>query len=180
MRKDVECTFGILKGCWRVLKSGIRVHGHESTDLVWKTCCALHNWLLNIDGLDEEWTQGVLSLWEGELGQYDMDDIEFKPEHIRERLSSIEALCHYDSSNTLLHDGGDDDDCDNANPVVNTGTPTIEEPLPPPSAGQVCIVRKLTNEQFRSRLVEHFNILYQKNEIKCPRRLGKRQPIIPC
>jgi hypothetical protein len=134
--------------------------------------------LLDIDGLDEQWTQGVPSSWEGELGQYDMDDIEFIPEHIRDRPST-EALRHYDSSNTLLHHGGDDDDCDNANPVVNAGTPTIEEPLPPPSAGQVCIVRKLTNEQFRSRLVEHFNILYQKNEIKWPRRLGKRQPIMP-
>jgi hypothetical protein len=26
IRKDVECTFGILKGRWRILKAGIRVH----------------------------------------------------------------------------------------------------------------------------------------------------------
>ncbi len=26
MRKDVECTFGILKGRWRILKSGVRLH----------------------------------------------------------------------------------------------------------------------------------------------------------
>jgi hypothetical protein len=33
MRKDVECTFGILKGRWRILKSGIRVSGHQATDI---------------------------------------------------------------------------------------------------------------------------------------------------
>ncbi len=27
LRKDVECTFGILKGRWRILKTGIRLHG---------------------------------------------------------------------------------------------------------------------------------------------------------
>ena len=32
LRKDVECTFGILKGRWRVLKTGIRLHRTESVD----------------------------------------------------------------------------------------------------------------------------------------------------
>ena len=53
LRKDVECTFGILKGRWRILKTGIRIHGVESADKIWLTCCALHNWLLETDGLDE-------------------------------------------------------------------------------------------------------------------------------
>ena len=46
MRKDVECTFGILKGRWRILKSGIRLHGVDVADNIWMTCCALHNLLL--------------------------------------------------------------------------------------------------------------------------------------
>jgi len=25
MRKDVECTFGILKGMWQILKAGVRI-----------------------------------------------------------------------------------------------------------------------------------------------------------
>jgi DDE superfamily endonuclease len=50
MRKDAESTFGILKWRWRLLKTGIRLHSHKATDMIWKACCALHNWLL-VDGL---------------------------------------------------------------------------------------------------------------------------------
>ena len=56
LRNDVECTFGILKGRWRILKSGIRIHGvTEQPNKVWLTCCAFHNMLLDIDGLDLQW-----------------------------------------------------------------------------------------------------------------------------
>jgi len=49
LRKDVECTFGIFKGHWRILKTGIRLHGVEVANKISKTCCALHNMLLEID-----------------------------------------------------------------------------------------------------------------------------------
>ncbi|KAL7475023.1 hypothetical protein ACHAW6_000957 [Cyclotella cf. meneghiniana] len=55
IRKDVECTFGILKGCWHILKSEVRLQGVDVVDKVRLTCCTLHNWLLNIDGLDTTW-----------------------------------------------------------------------------------------------------------------------------
>ena len=37
MRKDVECVFGILKGRFRVLKTGIRLHGIKAADKIWLT-----------------------------------------------------------------------------------------------------------------------------------------------
>ena len=78
LRKDVECTFGILKGRWRILKTGIRIHGTDGPDKVFLTCCALHNKLLDVDGLDKAWEQGVQSIWEGQydndLGDNDNDD----------------------------------------------------------------------------------------------------------
>jgi hypothetical protein len=49
LRKDVECTFGILKSCWRILKTGIRLHTTKEADNVWLTCCALHNILLEVE-----------------------------------------------------------------------------------------------------------------------------------
>jgi hypothetical protein len=59
MRKDVECTFSILKGQWRIIKSGVRLCGVDALYYVWLTCCALHNWLLEVDGLKEEWVGDV-------------------------------------------------------------------------------------------------------------------------
>ena len=70
MRKDVECTFGILKGRFRLLKAGVRLDGINAVDNVWFTCCALHNWLLEIDGITGEWKDGVpVSDWEGGDGE---------------------------------------------------------------------------------------------------------------
>ena len=37
IRKDAECTFGIMKGRFCVLKTGTRVHGHVATDRIWLT-----------------------------------------------------------------------------------------------------------------------------------------------
>ena len=31
---------------------------------MWLTCCALHNLLLDIDGLDKDWDNGIPSCWE--------------------------------------------------------------------------------------------------------------------
>jgi hypothetical protein len=59
LRIDVECTFGILKGQWRILKSGIRLRGTSNPDKVFRTCCALHNLLLDVDGVNKEWNNGV-------------------------------------------------------------------------------------------------------------------------
>jgi hypothetical protein len=67
-QKDAECVFGILKGKWCILKTGIRLAGTEVADRIWLTCCALHNMLLEVNGLDMQWRNGVASDWEGELG----------------------------------------------------------------------------------------------------------------
>lgn len=41
-------------------------------DQLWLTCCALHSLLLNVDGLDDDWGNGVPSYWEDINNQYDM------------------------------------------------------------------------------------------------------------
>ena len=37
IRKDVECTFGILKGRFRILKAGMILHGVDVVNDIWKT-----------------------------------------------------------------------------------------------------------------------------------------------
>ena len=64
MRKDVECAFGILKGRFTILRYGTRFQSITRCDQLWLTCCAIHNMLLDIDGLDENWDNGTPSNWE--------------------------------------------------------------------------------------------------------------------
>ena len=59
MRKDIECTFGILKHRFAILKNGIRLGSISQCDQVWRTCCALHNRLIFIDELDKGWENGI-------------------------------------------------------------------------------------------------------------------------
>jgi hypothetical protein len=95
MRKDVECTFGILKGRFRILKTGIRLQKIEAVDKIWLTCCALHNLLLESDGLDENWESGVPSDWAGELGEHSPEDVRLHvplPAAIEQLNLSDEAL----------------------------------------------------------------------------------------
>ena len=49
VRKDVECTFGKLKGRFRILATASRLCNITQMDDVWKTCCALHNILMDHD-----------------------------------------------------------------------------------------------------------------------------------
>jgi hypothetical protein len=63
------------------------------------TCCALHNWLLEIDGLDDKWTEGEASEWEGDLGIFDsteevMENVPFDIQH----LHGTQPLHNYDAS----------------------------------------------------------------------------------
>jgi hypothetical protein len=58
-RKDVECTFGILKSRWRFLRNGIVLQNQSSIDFAFFTCCILHNLILEFDGLDNRWEENV-------------------------------------------------------------------------------------------------------------------------
>ena len=56
----------------------MRIHGVDSVDHIWFTCCALHNWLLEIDGLTHKWVGGVKMLtseWDGEMGSLEFDGV---------------------------------------------------------------------------------------------------------
>lgn len=74
---------------------GICVHGLSSADRIGKTCCALHYMLLEVGGLDEAWTDGISSYWEGEAGMIsDSCDSTFAIN----RLCNPSCDCSFDSS----------------------------------------------------------------------------------
>ena len=48
VRKDVECTFGILKKRWKILNNGIYYRDIVKCDQIFKVCCWLNNYMLDI------------------------------------------------------------------------------------------------------------------------------------
>ncbi len=53
VRKDVECTFGILKSRFRFLKNPVKFHHPDTIQDAFKCCAILHNILLQYDELDQ-------------------------------------------------------------------------------------------------------------------------------
>ena len=62
-RKDVECVFGILKKRFLILKHPIRIHDPCRIERIFRTCCVLHNLLLDFDGFtDWNWSEEDVSV----------------------------------------------------------------------------------------------------------------------
>ena len=51
-RKDVECTFGIMKRRFRILKVPLEFKSASTITDIFRVCCVLHNMLLDFDDLD--------------------------------------------------------------------------------------------------------------------------------
>ena len=62
MRHDVECTSGIPKSRFRILKAEDWLRSVNLIDRIWSTCCTLHNWLLEINVNSVKW-QGEIILF---------------------------------------------------------------------------------------------------------------------
>jgi hypothetical protein len=136
---------------------GIRLHVVSKVDDIWKTCCALHNMLLHVDGLNKPW-DGVnmpSSDYEGRFGEFDFDDVPLS----MQRLYSPEEIRAYDASSTNGTSG-----CSSSSDGSGSDDHRVDG---------VRIVRNLSLGYFRSRLVEHFDILFHKGMIKWPRSRGQ-------
>jgi DDE superfamily endonuclease len=165
-RKDAECTFGILKGRFRVLKTGIRLEGAAAADKVWLTCCALHNLLLEEDDLDD---------WNGDLGLNEVADLHYAPLALQ-RLGAEE----YAGFGSRRHErevtqqqqnrrNWEALQADNEDVVQEDDDHLLPGDVRYDREGAV-IVNSLSYDDFRNRLVEHFDILHRQNKVRWPRR----------
>ena len=173
-RKDAECTFGILKGRWRILQTGIRLEGPQAADNVWLTCCALHNLLLEADGLSEPWDESIGRNDVGECRQYapfaiqrlaDKDIARFGT-RAHEREAAAAAI--RDRMINQQRDDGDDIPEDPGDNVEDDDY--LEEQQPAVSEDGAIYVNSLSYGDFRSRLVIQFDILFRQHKIKWPTR----------
>ena len=174
MRKDVECTFGILKGRWRIIKAGIRVHGEYAADSVWITCCSLHNFLLEVDGIDSEWNSDYL----GEMGNLDMEEEQCQQENFA--LMRLRKSTNYRNFDISGMGRGNDVIRNNEEEENLLEEPIVDKEREQELLGDVektVNVTDLSLETFRSLLVEHFDILYHKKQIHWPSK-RKNAPTI--
>ena len=161
MRKDVECTFGIMKGRFRILKTGIPLHGIEATDRIWLTCCSLHNFLLEEDGLDSGWD---MNQYMTHHGHHDEDDSNCFLGH---PLNSTQAELQLQFDTSGMGNGSD-----------RTRRTTAFQAIPngegPPQVNEdgAIKVHTLTLQHFRAKLVQNFDILWQQEQIQWPSRTG--------
>ena len=128
------------------MKSGIRVHGRDlfhKADNIWFTCCALHNWLLDVDGLGAQWAEGVQGDWEGSWGLHDSSDA------ARFGVSRDADLSGFGGIDAV--DGTD-----------------LEEPGSTPAR----TVRHMDQFVFREKLINHFNCKWRRHEVTWPSRNG--------
>jgi hypothetical protein len=164
----------MLQGRWRILKAGIRVHGLKIADDIWYTCCALHNMLLNVDGLDKRWKKGVSSDFQGELGWHAVGDVEAYAPLIFRRVRSgipgheIRQLDLSENHSRDVHFGDTDieeeDQEDEEEENIRTNNKNYR-------------VLHMSNKYFRKKLVEHFHRRWSSQipseKIKWPSRTGK-------
>ena len=183
MRKDVECTFGILKGRWRILKVGIRLHSISDVDRVWKTCCALHNFLLHSDGLNIRWKKARRragqSDYEGELGLHDLVDsqrLHVTGDYDTSGMRLAEAEIEDEERGEDFHEVWDDEivDAEAGGGLEDINVVAIANaPL-----ANVTDIRNLGFDEFRKILIAHFNYRFRHmNDIKWPSRTGEGRPL---
>ena len=149
MRKDVECTFGIMKGRFCLLRYGLRFQSIVKCDQLWLTCCALHNMLLHTDGLDANWDRGVKSDWE------------------ISHMKDTRKISPYDISRLNRHCSINSESKSGANENLKTH---ISNQCRKYTVDNKRIVSKMPLDLFRRCLVNHFDIRFKRNDLIWPSR----------
>jgi hypothetical protein len=154
------------------------LNGQEAADKVFLTCCALHNWLLEVDGLDINWEEGNASDWEGELGNHDLQDVNVYLPFAVARLMSPAEMRAFDVAespwfrqNGLNHAGLQQAQ---ERRITQDEARCYTEQDNARAGGGVRVVKDLSLAYFRNKLIEHFDISFQRNEIIWP---GKRNRV---
>jgi hypothetical protein len=75
VRKDVECSFGILKKRFQFLKNAIQWHSKSDIDNAVFSCVILHNMLHEYDGYDERWEAEITNTHNDEEEQLCLNKI---------------------------------------------------------------------------------------------------------
>ena len=113
--------FRILKAQWRILKIALRLMSLESVDQVWLTCCALHNWLLEIYAYDVEYG-GVIQCSNPSFSEFTIEDVSFA-------LDQLDKVSQPDLSwQGVGHDMNTGEDAEDEDKEETTNTNVVHTP----------------------------------------------------
>jgi hypothetical protein len=155
VRKDVECTFGILKGRFLILRSPSRYHKLEYMDNVWLTCCALHNMLIdeaNADLLRPVNEVAQMPVHRTDNDNDDDDDDDNDDEYNNAQIDTIFEQWQAQQKEAIDRIAGMDVDFSLVNNIPAPDDPSY------PNGCENIPVNKLQLKVFRSRLIQHFAI----------------------
>lgn len=158
LRKDVECTFGILKAIFAILKYGSRFTDMGVMDNIFKTCCTIYNQKLLARGGDEPWIHfSTFAAGERSISVVEEDtnsnypDIFSRLEGVR---SNVRAL---DFEMSGLGPGDD---------IVHIqNTPSIKQ--------------QLSHNERKKALITHFAVALSKGEVVWPRQHRRHHLYVP-
>jgi hypothetical protein len=127
---------------------------------------------------------GVPTVWKVEMAMFDQNDEDeyFTPFACRRLSNPSNGRFNrsHDTSGRYIGTDSMCDNCDrNANDVVTRENPDevekqIENIHDNAADRNVWVVRNLSMDYFRDRLIEHFDLLWQENKIKWPSRRGQQ------
>ena len=149
-----------MKCRWRILKYGIRFHDISKCDQTWMTCCALHNYLLEKDGLAEGWGKSLSP---------DEDDVKsISMLFALHKLLDINLAQRYDTSGSGIGNDVEIDSGDAQSIAECNAQPLQNKPIQNDDLSYN--VNDMSLIQFREKLIRHFNIAFKQHKLKWPRR----------
>ena len=148
MRKQVECSFGIMKQRFSTLRHGIRLSSIKRCDQIWITCCAIHNMLLFHDDYNNNWNVHEFESCNGSGSNVNLSN---------DNLFAIMRL-----HRTITGNVG------NTNSRVDTHTfnKYVEDGYR--------VVSKMPLNTFRECLIRHFDIRFKNQSVFWPKHIGKK------
>ena len=123
----------------------------------------MHNWLLDIDGLNNEWVNGVHVIvgsdWDGPMGRSDFEGVREDIPYSIARLSTNLDPRNYDLS-------GMGPGVDVVGGINDFAARESEERVRQQLRSSIS---NMSLTEFRRRLIVHFDILFKENKIVWPK-----------
>ena len=163
VRKDVECTFGILKNRFHFLKYGSRFHDQFVVEAAFVSCCILHNMLLILDGLD-------ISAWELDAA---WDSLELDPSlwDIEEDTTSISSSVLSPTLDSIPDVVIPFNGLPDTNQFIDNGLEVYVSPSRPRSNNEIRIFPIKAPTTLKRALIDHFSICYRLGRIQWPKNM---------